>query len=139
MRFYSLFGLEESVRFRAGPARAAWLVSSANTRVELIEVPASFEPELRARESTLRSVGLDHLALDVTDSGEDSLADYLVALNKKSEQLFSRSVKLVLPPYQQMIGDEVYELAFVGDPDGVLVELIRYQATLPNPPTQSDW
>lgn len=79
------------------------------------------------------------MALDVSDSGDDSLAEYLVRLNEKSEQLFSRSVKLVLAPYQQMIGADVYELAFVSDPDGVLVELLRYQATLPNPPTQADW
>ena len=79
------------------------------------------------------ALGLNHVALDVTPAlapGED-LAAFLSRLNADSERLFARSVKLVLAPFQQMIRTDVYEIAFIHDADGVLLELIRLQASNP--------
>ncbi|KAJ8600820.1 hypothetical protein CTAYLR_006422 [Chrysophaeum taylorii] len=155
MQFYTLLGLEEERRFRAGPAsatitslsstrsqaRAAWLLGSG-LRLELIEVPAVFDPQRRAADllNDVTSLGLNHVALDVTNASAraDSLGDFLQELNDDSERLFQRSLKLVLPPYQQMIGQDVFELAFVHDADGVLLELLRWQARIPNP-MKPDW
>lgn len=118
-----------------------WL-KSANYRLELIEVPDSFQPEKSAPDLLGQPaiLGLNHVALDVTNvsSSADSLGGYLKELNDQSERLFQRSVKLVLPPYQQMIGQDVFELAFINDADGVLLELLRFQTRLPNP-MKPDW
>lgn len=122
-------------------ARAVWL-KTASYRLELIEVPDAFEPEKSAPDLVGQPaiLGLNHVALDVTNvsSSADSLGSYLKELNDQSEQLFQRSVKLVLPPYQQMIGQDVFELAFINDADGVLLELLRFQTTLPYP-MKPDW
>jgi hypothetical protein len=32
-----------------------------------------------------------------------------------------------------MIGDRIYEVAFIADPDGMPIELLRLQAQLPPP------
>ena len=77
------------------------------------------------------------MALDVSGVCED-LPDFLRRLNADSERIFEKSLKLALAPYQQIIGQEVYELAFVTDVDGVLIELLRKQATL-EAPMAPDW
>eukprot|EP00633_Aureoumbra_lagunensis_P011049 CAMPEP_0197329194 /NCGR_PEP_ID=MMETSP0892-20130614/5538_1 /TAXON_ID=44058 ORGANISM="Aureoumbra lagunensis, Strain CCMP1510" /NCGR_SAMPLE_ID=MMETSP0892 /ASSEMBLY_ACC=CAM_ASM_000538 /LENGTH=156 /DNA_ID=CAMNT_0042825675 /DNA_START=182 /DNA_END=649 /DNA_ORIENTATION=- len=156
MKFYSLLGLREEVRFRTGSvsvrmiyknkfcltqARAAWL-QGAGMRLELIEVPEYMNPDNAApdvfRNST--TLGLNHVAIDVsnTSSDMDSLSDFLRMLNDYSEQTFQRSLGLVHKPYQQMIGQDVFELCFIRDPDGVLLELIRYQTRIPDPMVP-DW
>jgi catechol 2,3-dioxygenase-like lactoylglutathione lyase family enzyme len=83
IQFYSLLGFRPTVRFRAGPARAAWLEprypknvsSSANARIELLEVPSYVlkEPEGQRTQAVdlmkrPELLGYNHLALDVTDS-----------------------------------------------------------------------
>lgn len=94
-------------------------------------------PDLLADPAAL---GLNHLAVDVTgvSTAVDSLRDFLRCLNDDSERLFQRSVKLVLPPYQQMIGQDVFELAFIHDADGALLELLRFQTRLPTE-MDPDW
>ncbi|KAJ1447464.1 Glyoxalase/Bleomycin resistance protein/Dihydroxybiphenyl dioxygenase [Pelagophyceae sp. CCMP2097] len=131
MKFYSLFGLEEIARFRIGVARCAWVAGDAG-RLELIEVPESMDPPAKARDLLNDEValGLNHIALDVTHCGVKTMDEYLTQLNLKSEKVFSKSVKLVVPPYQQIVGKHVFELAFVQDPDGALVELLNFENTL---------
>lgn len=80
---------------------------------------------------------MNHVALDVSDVSDD-LTEFLGRLNADSERLFEKSLKLALKPYQQIIGQEVFELAFVSDPDGVLIELVRKQATL-DTAMEPDW
>jgi catechol 2,3-dioxygenase-like lactoylglutathione lyase family enzyme len=131
IQFYSLLGLEPTVKFRAGPARAAWLEHrsnfsvSATPRLELIEVPTFLlnEPEGR----TIRSVdlmkrpellGYNHIALDVTEAvsrlatenTNSSLIDWMRHVNDHSLKLFGKTLRVALEPRQQMIGETVYEL-----------------------------
>jgi hypothetical protein len=36
-----------------------------------------------------------------------------------------QEVKILLEPQQQMIGDRVFEVAFLTDPDGLAIEILR--------------
>ena len=47
------------------------------------------------------------------------------ALDDRSRQQFNKTMRLALPPFQQRIGSSVYELAFVYDADGCLVEFLH--------------
>lgn len=135
MKFYSLLGLEEEVRFKAGFARCCWLRASSGARLELIEVPDYRNPDERAPEllENVSTLGLNHVAVDVSDTASDSLAEFIRRLNDDSERLFQKSLKMVLAPQQQQIGQDVYELAFLTDADGTLLELIKFDARIPNP------
>ncbi|KAL3928009.1 MAG: hypothetical protein SGBAC_012838 [Bacillariaceae sp.] len=145
IQFYGLLGYEVTTKFRAGPAKAAWLEhtpASTGTRLELIEVPSHIlnEPEgqrSRAIDFMQRQdlLGMNHFALDVTGSiksqGLESLAEWMKKLNKKSLIEFGKNLRIALSPRQQMIGRSVYELAFLYDADGALVELLNKQTDLP--------
>jgi len=91
IQFYSLLGFEPTAKFKAGPARAAWLeqqqldpaadskTTLPKSRIELIEVPSWIlkEPEgMKRRALDLFEhqdyLGQNHLALDVTKSICDS-------------------------------------------------------------------
>jgi len=193
--FYSLLGFECECRFRAGPARAAWLHLGSATgkeedsatvpgcRLEIIEVPPhmlpqrtnvdkafnyndnaydqdyarappSRRPPPRALDLLLNQtlLGLNHICLDVssqvqamsietfqpddTDSSTDnetrtaSLLDWLETINSKSVNQFGKALRVGLPPRQQIIGNSVYELAFVYDADGCLVEFLSHVSDL---------
>lgn len=148
--FYGLLGFEPITKFRAGPARAAWLqqritnsTTKSNTRLELIEVPSYIlnEPEgmkRRALDLFERQdlLGLNHFAVDVSTTIKESkdlfdLSDYLNSLNEKSLILFGKTLRIALQPKQQLIGKSVYELAFLYDADGSLVELLNKEKELP--------
>jgi len=187
IQFYGLLGFDVTCRFRAGPARAAWLeLGSADdvngtaqglkTRLELIEIPGymlnqgltspgSSPGRPRAINLMERQdlLGYNHLALDVTSqiglrnisipsqtlgnvssegnetqsSRSDakwnhqhlpvSLSGWISQLNATSVQTFGKSLRVALMPQQQLIGRDVYELAFLYDADGCLVELLNLQ------------
>jgi catechol 2,3-dioxygenase-like lactoylglutathione lyase family enzyme len=141
IQFYSLFGYQVEGKFRAGPARAVWLeLKGSEHRLELIEVPAHILNELlgqkrRAMDLMERQdlLGYNHVALDVSSqiSGNQTLSDWLTDLNEVSLQRFGKSLRIALEPKQQLIGSAVYELAFLYDADGCLVEILRFQAELP--------
>lgn len=157
--FYSLFDFEVETRFVTGPARAVWLRrrrrrndddDGTSPRLELIEVPRHLlneeENVTRARAFDLTTdetlLGLNHLALDVTDSvraatnddgGNDEncrLERWMSSLNERSLERFGKSLRVALRPEQRMIGNRVYEIAFVYDADGALLELLHHQRTL---------
>jgi catechol 2,3-dioxygenase-like lactoylglutathione lyase family enzyme len=154
MQFYSLLGFEPTVKFRAGPARAAWLEqrmgsdssssssSNNNHRLELIEVPSYILNEAegtkkRALDLVARQelLGHNHIALDVTESIQNqeelkSLSDWMDQLNQKSLQQFGKTLRVAVPPTQRLIGKGVFELAFLYDADGALVELLHKQTEL---------
>jgi catechol 2,3-dioxygenase-like lactoylglutathione lyase family enzyme len=202
IEFYSLLGYQVASKFRAGPARAAWLElpqgntstsssAAAASRLELLEVPAYMLPSPRVRAPNLMdlpaALGYNHVALDVTyeiqqlqimqqqhDCDElDSmtrnttatatsstststttakaatttstittvtLANWMSRLNAASVERFGKTLRVALEPQQQIIGRTVYELAFLFDADGCLVELLNLKSVLP--PTvnvQSGW
>jgi len=188
MQFYRLLGFEEECRFRAGPARAAWLeLADAGTRLELIEVPSymliptssspgtagtspqspSSSPVPLPKAINLMNrqelLGYNHLALDVTaqirhkeqqqlrrqqerdgkPNGDPpqqlSLKDWIADLNATSLAQFNKTLRVALEPRQQLIGRDVYELAFVFDADGCLVELLHHQSRLQQDIVESGW
>ena len=61
---------------------------------------------------------------------DDDLAAYLQQLNARSEAQFRKSLRLALAPQQLLAGGAAYEYAFIADPDGVLLELIRRRNAL---------
>jgi hypothetical protein len=170
--FYSLFGYETEYKFRAGPARAAWLTLSSspqskdnydtsyhNNRIELIEVPSyMLRNDYRAPDLLISRpdiLGYNHIAIDVTHQihwpskeknasssssittsidapqvastvpSSSLLTTYIQQLNDTSIQRFNKTLRMALfPPQQQMIGPHIYEIAFVYDADGSLIELL---------------
>jgi catechol 2,3-dioxygenase-like lactoylglutathione lyase family enzyme len=205
--FYNLLGYQVASKFRAGPARAAWLelpkrdtAVSVASRLELIEVPAYMlpssgsgpSPQVRAPNlmDLPAALGYNHVALDVTyqiqqmqtmqqqDDNEEleleqdfmarnttavastsstststtstratatststvSLADWMSRLNTTSVERFGKTLRVALEPQQQIIGRNVYELAFLFDADGCLVELLNLKSVLPlTVNVQSGW
>jgi catechol 2,3-dioxygenase-like lactoylglutathione lyase family enzyme len=146
IQFYGLLGFEPSVKFRAGPARAAWLEHKLSPgsggRLELIEVPSHMlnEPEGMKRRAVdlmqrQEALGQNHLAFNVTPSiqsmGFESLSEWIHSLNQRSLASFEKALRIAVEPRQQLIGREVYELAFLYDADGALVELLHRQKELP--------
>jgi catechol 2,3-dioxygenase-like lactoylglutathione lyase family enzyme len=143
IQFYSLLGFEPTTKFTAGPAKAAWVeqTGASNSRLELIEVPSYMlnEPEgmkRRAFDLLQRQefLGYNHLALDVSASihqkGLANLTEWLDVLNEKSLEIFDKTLKVALQPEQKLIGSSVYEIAFLYDADGALVELLHKQTDL---------
>ena len=164
--FYSLLGFRVEARFKAGPARAAWLLHDGyaadrdnsdarrpQSRIELLEVPGYMLDEAegtkkRAIDLTKKEalLGLNHLALDVTgnipvpaDGGAAAngtlcapyqLQDWIDDLDTLSVKRFGKTLRRALPPVKRIIGREVYEMAFLYDADGALVELLRHVTTL---------
>ncbi|CAN0180564.1 unnamed protein product, partial [Ectocarpus sp. 8 AP-2014] len=88
MKFYSLLGMNEATRFRAGNARCAFL-EGAGMRLELIEVPAVLEPDDKALDlaADMRTTGLNHMAFDVGPAveaeGLDGMKGFLSELNRQ--------------------------------------------------------
>ncbi|GAX12670.1 hypothetical protein FisN_13Lu149 [Fistulifera solaris] len=151
IEFYSLFGYQVACRFRAGPARAAWLAltSSRLARLELIEVPdyilrEEFGTRARAIDLMQRPefLGYNHVAVDVTEqilhAGFMNLNEWLDQLNRTSIDRFQRSLRIAVKPRQQMIGRGVYELAFLYDADGCLIEVLHKQSEI-SQEMQSGW
>jgi len=144
IQFYSLFGFEVDTKFRAGSERAAWLSHDHGTRLEVLELPTSLlnEPSgMKRRALDLMQhpqlLGFNHLALDVTESMRvnevTELQGWLDRLNETSLTTFGKTLRIAVPPRQQIIGNGVYQLAFLYDADGALVELIRKQCILEQP------
>ena len=160
INFYSLLGFQVETKFISGPSRCAWLIHSSHqnnepdtitSRIELLEVPSHMLNESegiiqRAVDLTKREelLGLNHFALDVTkdiprsiDGSEDGtscelyqLREWMDDLNQESIARFGRSLRVALEPTKRMIGKEIYEMAFLYDADGVLVELLNHSGTL---------
>lgn len=133
MSFYcDLLGFQVEAKFRAGPAKAAWL-SLNRTRLEVIEVPNYMlvedegnlqrAPDLNNLPNVL---GFNHMALDVTNATQrtGSLQAFLDDLEEKSLVKFGKKLRHVVPVYETIIGAYVYELAFIQDADGCLVEFL---------------
>ncbi|WP_066349534.1 VOC family protein [Geminocystis sp. NIES-3708] len=125
--FYELLGFTVKERFTTGYTLACWL-EGLGGRLELMQIP---EPK-PAPDSFYDEhyVGYYHLSLNVTDN-KTNLPSWLKELEDKfykasleNPSLFS-PLKILLPPQQQMIGDRVYEVAFIADIDNLPIELIK--------------
>ena len=127
LSFYQQLGFRVEERFTTGYTLACWL-KGLGGRIELIQIPEpkpapdSFGDE--------HYVGYYHLSFDLTDIApdlstwlSDVKAKFTLATKSNSEE-FS-PLKILLEPKQQMIGESVYEVAFIADADGLPLEFIR--------------
>ena len=125
--FYEQLGFTVNERFTTGYTLACWM-TGLNGRIELIQIP---EPKPAADAfHDEHYVGYYHLSFDLTDSATD-LDLWLAELEQKIARVRANdsdklnSLKVLLKPEQQMIGDRIYEVAFIADPDGLPLEFIR--------------
>ena len=124
--FYELLGFEVCDRFTAGITLACWM-EGLGGRIELIQIP---EPRPAADAfGDEHYTGYYHLSFDLTEA-TDALPDWLAQLQQRFTDTAATSaqvtpLKILLEPTQQMIGDRVYEVAFIADADGLPLEFIR--------------
>jgi catechol 2,3-dioxygenase-like lactoylglutathione lyase family enzyme len=125
--FYEQLGLKVEERFTTGYTLACWMEGYLG-RIELIQIPQPKPaPDAFGDE---HYVGYYHLSFDVTPMTED-LSTWLEGLQQRFAQLATgqpeqfQPLKVLLQPEQQMIGDYVYEVAFIADTDGLPLEFIR--------------
>ncbi|VXD24884.1 conserved hypothetical protein [Planktothrix serta PCC 8927] len=125
--FYEILGFTVCERFTTGYTLACWM-EGLNGRIELIEIPQP-KPAPDAF-SDEHYVGYYHLSFDLTNQVSD-LASWLNDLKHQLHQATEEQpnlfqpLKILLEPMQQMIGDQVYEVMFIADTDGLPLEFIR--------------
>jgi len=125
--FYEQLGFIVCDRFTTGYTLACWM-EGLNGRIELIQIPEPKPaPDAFGDE---HYVGYYHLSFDITEAATD-LSNWLKSLQERFESV-ARSqpqefqpLKVLLAPTQQMIGSNVYEVAFIADTDGLPLEFIR--------------
>ena len=113
--FYEQLGFSVVERFTTGYTLACWMLGTLG-RIELIEIPDP-KPAPDAFNDE-QYVGYYHISFDLTQQ----VANLSLWLKELQEKL---SLVVLLPPGQQMIGDNIYEVAFIADPDGLPLEFIR--------------
>ena len=123
--FYEQLGFQVRERFTASVTLACWM-EGLGGRIELLQVP---QPRPAADAfGDEHYVGYYHLSFDLTET-TDSLPTWLEAMKLKFEQGSAagevQPLKILLEPMQQMIGDRVYEVAFIADADGLPLEFLR--------------
>jgi catechol 2,3-dioxygenase-like lactoylglutathione lyase family enzyme len=123
--FYEVLGFVVSDRFTAGVTLACWM-EGLGGRIELLQVP---QPRPAADAfGDEHYTGYYHLSFDLTHLTDD-LPTWLENLQTKFHQACQSQqvnpLKILLQPQQQMIGDQIYEVAFIADSDGLPLELIR--------------
>jgi catechol 2,3-dioxygenase-like lactoylglutathione lyase family enzyme len=125
--FYEKLGFKVSERFTTGYTLACWL-EGLGGRIELIEIPEPKPaPDAFADE---HYVGYYHLSFDLSHVTTD-LVRWLNVLKasfdqaSKTEPETFQPLKILLQPQQQMIGTQIYEVAFIADSDGLPLEFIR--------------
>ncbi len=121
LAFYAELGFSVETKFTAGMALACWL-QGPHGRLELLQVP---QPHPAADAfGDEHYTGYYHLSLDVTAEAP-SLPQWLDRFQQRLTAVGLAAAPLLLPPGQQQIGTQIYEVAFVADPDGLPIELLR--------------
>jgi len=117
LAFYEKLGFTVKERFTTGYTLACWM-EGLGGRVELIQIPEPKPaPEMWSDE---HYVGYYHISFDLSEITTD-----LPAWLNTFKADFDHDLQVLLEPTQQMIGDHVYEVAFIADPDGLPLELLR--------------
>ncbi len=125
--FYEQLGFTVKERFTTGYTLACWMTGLGG-RIELIQIPEP-KPAPDAFNDE-HYVGYYHLSFDLSDSTSD-LTSWLKKLEQNLRNLSQSNLekltplKVLLQPEQQMIGDRIYEVAFIADTDGLPLEFIR--------------
>lgn len=125
--FYEQLGFQVQERFTTGYTLACWM-EGLGGRIELIQIPEPKPaPDAFGDE---HYVGYYHLSFDLTTVTDD-LTQWLEALSDRCTHAAQQQpdqyqlLKILLQPEQQMIGDQVYEVAFIADTDGLPLEFLR--------------
>ena len=125
--FYEQLGFQVQERFTTGYTLACWM-EGLGGRIELIQIPQPKPaPDAFGDE---HYVGYYHLSFDLT-AVTDDLTQWLEALSDRLTHAAEtqpdqfQPLKVLLQPEQQMIGDRVYEVAFIADTDGLPLEFLR--------------
>ncbi|HEY9896158.1 MAG TPA: VOC family protein [Candidatus Sericytochromatia bacterium] len=125
--FYEQLGFQVQERFTTGYTLACWM-EGLGGRIELIQIPQPKPaPDAFGDE---HYVGYYHLSFDLT-AVTDDLTQWLDALSDRVAQAAEtqpdqfQPLNVLLKPEQQMIGDRVYEVAFIADTDGLPLEFLR--------------
>lgn len=118
--FYEQLGYTVTTRFTAGITLACWM-EGLGGRIELMQVPEP-RPALDAFADE-HYTGYYHLSFDLSDQVE-SLPRWLEHLQGKVAEA-GGSLSVLLEPQQQQIGEDIYEVAFLADTDGLPLEFIR--------------
>lgn len=121
--FYQVLGFVISEQFTTGCTLACWLQGPAG-RLELIQIPHPHPPPDAFGDE--HYVGYYHLSWDLTDELEPN-QDLSIWLTQLRQQLSAveMSLKVLLAPTHQVIGDRTYQVAFIVDTDGLPIELLR--------------
>jgi catechol 2,3-dioxygenase-like lactoylglutathione lyase family enzyme len=125
--FYETLGFTVRERFTTGYTLACWM-EGLGGRIELIQIPEP-KPAPDAFDDE-HYVGYYHLSFDLTDTVSDlpnwlnNLKETFTRATQSAPEQFT-PLKVLLEPQQQMIGDRVYEVAFIADTDGLPLEFIR--------------
>jgi catechol 2,3-dioxygenase-like lactoylglutathione lyase family enzyme len=128
--FYEQLGFEVHERFTAGITLACWM-EGLGGRIELIQVPQP-RPAADAFEDE-HYTGYYHLSFDLTDELKGTigdLPDWVARMEQKFAAAEMPPLQVLLQPQQQQIGENIYEVAFLADADGLPLEFIRL-VTLP--------
>lgn len=124
--FYELLGFQVCERFTAGITLACWM-EGLGGRIELLQV-------LRPRPAAdafgdEHYTGYYHLSFDLSDRISDlsqwlsQLQVQFIQASQTSEQI--QPLMVLLEPQQQMIGNQIYEVTFIADADGLPLEFLR--------------
>ncbi|KAL1514432.1 hypothetical protein AB1Y20_003531 [Prymnesium parvum] len=136
LAFWSLLEYYPTVRFTTSGARAACLAATWSAQeLEVVEVPSFMLPQ--GPEAEEERLGLSHVTIDVTPISV-CLADTLEDLQTRSVSKFRRTLRVLIPPHQQMLGNLVVEAVVVRAPDGVQLRLMRRVGLLEQE-LQPDW
>ena len=125
--FYEKLGFTVCERFTTGYTLACWM-EGLDGIIELIQIP---EPKSAADAfGDEHYVGYYHLSFDLTENVAD-LPSWLSSLKEQfdlaviEQPKMFQPLKILLESTQQMIGNNVYEVAFIADSDGLPLEFIR--------------
>jgi catechol 2,3-dioxygenase-like lactoylglutathione lyase family enzyme len=118
--FYEALGFQVRERFTTGYTLACWL-EGLGGRIELLQIPEPHPPADAFGDE--HYVGYYHLSFDLTTT-TPNLSTWLTELDALLTSC-GQNLKLLLAPQQQMIGTQVYEVAFIADSDGLPLEFIR--------------
>lgn len=132
--FYEQLGFQVCEQFTAGITLACWM-EGLGGRIELLQVP---QPRPAADAfGDEHYTGYYHLSFDLTEQIQDLpqwLEDLKLRFHQAMQSHSVQPLKVLLEPTQQMIGDRIYEVAFIADADGLPLEFIRLMSLRENQP-----
>jgi catechol 2,3-dioxygenase-like lactoylglutathione lyase family enzyme len=131
--FYEQLGFTIRDRFTAGYTLACWM-EGLGGRIELMQIPEPHPaPDAFGDE---HYTGYYHLSFDLSDQ-PIRLPDWLRQLQDQFTELATtqperfQPLKVLLAPQQQQIGEHIYDVLFIADPDGLPLEFLSRQADPP--------